>query len=176
MAHDNEKEAVRQLQRFLRALSYFDDRIPEVPIDGIYDRATEDGVIAFQRIEGLPETGRVDQQTWERLYLRYLEQRVAKDAPATISYFPRIPENYKVEIGEAQFLVQIIQHALRELAVAYEWPVEVPLDGVYGEETAAAVRLFQEKNGLPPTGAVDRATWNALAEAYNRLFAGYFPQ
>ncbi len=176
MTHDNEKAAVRQLQRFLRTLSYFDKRLPEVPIDGIFDTATENGVVAFQRAESLPETGRVDQATWERLYLRYLEQRIAKDAPARISHFPRLPENYTVEVGETQFLVQVIQHALQELAVAYEWDTEVPLDGIYGESTAAAVRKFQQAHGLPATGGVDLATWNALADAYNRLFAGYFSQ
>ncbi len=34
--------------------------------------------------------------------------------------------------------------------------------GVFGRNTADAVRRFQTKRGLPATGVVDQATWRAL--------------
>lgn len=173
MAMDQQGIATKNLQRYLRTLSYFDDRIPEVPIDGIFDEATEKGVRAFQEIAGLSPTGRVDAKTWQALYRAYLAERARRDAPARISHFPRLPENYTVELGEQQFLVQIIQHALAELDTVYDWPSVPEITGIYDEPTAAVVRIFQEKNGLPTTGGVDRATWNALADAYNRRFAAY---
>ena len=174
MVNENERETVRNLQRYLRTLSYFDERIPDVPIDGVYDTATENGVRAFQAAYGLPVTGRVDTATWERLYNRYLEERAFRDAPARISHFPRLPENYTVELGEQQFLVQVIQHALAELDTVYDWGFDIPITGIYDETTAAAIRQFQEKNRLPATGGVDRTTWNTLANAYNAQFAGYY--
>ncbi len=176
MQEENRRVAIRNLQRYLRAIAYFDNRIPKVGIDGIYGPETERAVRAFQGIAGLPLTGTVDQTTWEALYAYYLADQKKQDAPERISHFPRIPENYTLEVGEQQFLVSIIQNALQELAIDYDWPVEVPLTGTYDEATAAAVRVFQELNGLPATGGVDRATWNALANAYNRTFAGYFRQ
>ena len=176
MRHDNHAAGVRNLQRYLRTLSYFDDKIPAPPIDGVFGDATERALIAFQEQEGLDPTGRADQESFERLYRRYLEEQERRAPPARIAHFPRLPENYTVELGEQQFLVAIIQNALRELTVLYEYPQPIPLDGLYGESTAAAVRLFQEKNGLPPTGAVDRATWNRLADVYNMTFGGYFQQ
>lgn len=42
-------------------------------------------------------------------------------------------------------------------------------DGIYGEETEDAVRIFQEKNGIPPTGEVDFETWGRLRERYLSL-------
>ena len=36
------------------------------------------------------------------------------------------------------------------------------VDGIFGAETAAAVREFQRKNGLPVDGLVGPATWAAL--------------
>ena len=36
------------------------------------------------------------------------------------------------------------------------------LDGVYGQDTLAAVRSFQVSSQLPATGVVDEATWQAL--------------
>jgi peptidoglycan hydrolase-like protein with peptidoglycan-binding domain len=176
MQEENKRVAIRNLQRYLRAIAYFDERIPKVGIDGVYGPETERAVRAFQQIAKLPVTGTVDQVTWEALYAYYLADQAKHDAPVRISHFPRLPEDYTLEVGEQQFLVSIIQNALRELAVDYDWPVEVPLTGSYDEATASAVRVFQELNGLPATGGVDRATWNALANTYNRTFAGYFPQ
>jgi lipoprotein-anchoring transpeptidase ErfK/SrfK len=37
------------------------------------------------------------------------------------------------------------------------------IDGNWGQNTAKAVFWFQDAHGLPPTGEVDRATWDALA-------------
>lgn len=176
MPNENERQAIANLQRYLRQLSYFNEEIGEVPIDGIFDTVTEEGVRAFQEAEGLPVTGRVDFVTWERLFDAYNRSIEEKSPPHRIAHFPRLPENYSVELGEAQFLVSIIQNALRELSVVYDDLGDVPLSGEYDEATARAVRVFQEKNGLPQTGAVDRRTWNALADAYNRNFDLYFGQ
>lgn len=38
------------------------------------------------------------------------------------------------------------------------------VDGKYGKATAAAVKQFQEQNGLPPTGRVDMGTYAMLLE------------
>lgn len=173
MTIENERETIRNLQRYLRTLSYFDERIGRVPIDGTYDNATREAVSAFQAAYGLPVTGRVDARTWALLFESYQKERALRDAPARISHFPRLPENYTVELGEQQFLVQIIQHALSELDTVYGWGFGIPLSGIYDEPTAAAVRIFQQRNALPATGGVDRATWNALANAYNAQFADY---
>lgn len=39
---------------------------------------------------------------------------------------------------------------------------ELPVTGIYGKLTRAAVREFQEERGLPENGAVDTETWEAL--------------
>lgn len=171
MARPNEREAVLQIQRFLRQLSYFDGEIPSVPIDGIFDAATDEAVRAFQQKGGLPVTGRVDPATWEALFAAYTASLEQRREPERIAHFPKIPESYTVEMGETQFLVSIIQNALQEFALVYDGIGEVPQSGVYDEPTAAAVRVVQQAHGLPETGGVDRATWNAIAEAYNRNLA-----
>lgn len=45
-------------------------------------------------------------------------------------------------------------------------------DGIFGPETAAAVRNFQRQNGLPVTGTADYDTWSAIYLAYLALLAG----
>jgi len=50
--------------------------------------------------------------------------------------------------------------------LAQEWltlaGVKTSVDGDYGGATAAAVQLFQQRGGLPATGVVDHATFDAL--------------
>jgi peptidoglycan hydrolase-like protein with peptidoglycan-binding domain len=171
MARANEREAVLQIQRFLRQLSYFDGEIPSVPTDGVFHTATEEAVRVFQGQVGLPATGRVDLATWEALFAAYTASLAQRQEPARLPLFPKIPENYTVGEGDAQLLVRIIQYALQELSTVYDSIGEVPQSGTYDARTAAAVRVVQGVYGLPVTGRVDRATWNALAEAYDRHFA-----
>jgi hypothetical protein len=38
----------------------------------------------------------------------------------------------------------------------------LPITGIFGNQTRAAVRLFQEDHGLLPTGAIATETWSAL--------------
>lgn len=172
----NEREAIRNIQRYLRQLSYVNDEIPAPPIDGIYDTATREAVRAFQRGEGLPTTGVVDAVTFELLFQRYEESLRRESAPVPISQFPRLSPGYALREGDESFLVRLIQYALGELDLIYEGFDNVPQTGVYDEATAAAVRDFQGRHALPQTGEVDRATWDALATTYNREFGGYLAQ
>lgn len=50
-------------------------------------------------------------------------------------------------------------------------PVVIP-DGVYGSETAIAVRAFQREYGLPDTGTTDGATWNKIVSVYRAYLRG----
>lgn len=38
----------------------------------------------------------------------------------------------------------------------------LPVTGVFGRQTARAVRVFKEEHGLPANGVIDTDTWNAL--------------
>ena len=63
-------EAVSILQLMLGGISMYYD-LPHVPMSGRYGKETVEAVKEFQRITGLPETGRVDEATWERLAGEY---------------------------------------------------------------------------------------------------------
>ena len=78
-----ETEAVSNLQRYLRQLSYFDDAIPAPPIDGIFGALTRQSLIAFQEQNGLPATGTANETTWNLLYEKYvLSILLAADIPS----------------------------------------------------------------------------------------------
>ncbi len=61
-------DKVRHLQYMLSVLSAYIKNIPSVAVDGIFGPATRDAVVAAQRWLGLPETGQVDDRTWDEIY------------------------------------------------------------------------------------------------------------
>ena len=61
-------DKVRHLQYMLSVLSEFIPQVPEVSIDGIFGPATRNAVIAAQGFLGLPQTGVVDETTWDEIY------------------------------------------------------------------------------------------------------------
>ena len=61
-------DKVRHLQYMLSVLSAYINSIPPLEIDGIFGPATQNAVIAAQRYFGLPQTGAVDEATWDEIY------------------------------------------------------------------------------------------------------------
>ena len=71
--------------------------------------------------------------------------------------------------NDARFLgrsVTSLQTMLRVIALQDSaCPMVIP-DGIYGEQTARAVTVQQERAGLPQTGITDFATWQAICAAF----------
>jgi peptidoglycan hydrolase-like protein with peptidoglycan-binding domain len=61
-------DKVRHLQYMLSVLSSYIQQIPPLTVDGIYGPNTRDAVLAAQRYFGLPQTGIVDEATWDNIY------------------------------------------------------------------------------------------------------------
>ena len=61
-------DQVRHLQYMLSVLSEFIPQIPELTQDGIFGPNTRNAVIAAQSWLGLPQTGVVDEATWDEIY------------------------------------------------------------------------------------------------------------
>ena len=161
------KDAIINLQTYLRAQSLVDKNAPRVPIDGIFDAETRYALTEFQRKNGLAPTGVADRITWELLYAQYLEILESTSLPAPIIPFPSHPVDYKIRLGDKSFLVATVQFMLNEIAVIYNTLTPPKIDGEYGAKTADVIREFQERTALSPTGEVDRKTWSELARIYN---------
>lgn len=71
---------------------------------------------------------------------------------------------YKIDDHAAA--VRAIQERLRALARNDRRLSDIYIDGIYGSETEAAVRIFQETRGLPVTGTVDYLTHRMITEEY----------
>lgn len=64
--------------------------------------------------------------------------------------------------------IREIQEMLYELSFFDERIPKVIPDGIYGRETALAVKAFQQLYGLRATGEVNQATWEAISDVYRR--------
>ena len=171
--NDFEHDAILNIQTYLRHLSFHDERIGKqgsVPLDGIWDTATRNSLIEFQKSRGLPVTGSVDRATWDILKAEYDRSVAENSPPSMLALFPRYPSGFVIRRGDQGYLAATVNFILGQLERLYFFP-KLPDEGsnVYGEDTAALVRDFQKRNGITVTGNVDRETWDALAIQHNLL-------
>ena len=73
----------------------------------------------------------------------------------------RPPESF---IGQP---VRSLQTMLRVLGEHDDKYFNLVPDGIYGQQTMAAVSNFQRVHGLPVTGVADQTTWEAIHSAYD---------
>jgi peptidoglycan hydrolase-like protein with peptidoglycan-binding domain len=165
----NERQAITNLQRYLRQLSFDYPAIPSPPIDGIFESVTERSLRTYQAMKGLPDTGRADLETWTLLFDDYNASLARNTRGNGFYIFPRDPVGYELSLDEQHFLVEVVQYMLGELRVLYDDIPSNERSGVYDGTTVQGVAVFQGRHGLPVTGKVDLMTWNALTDAYRRI-------
>lgn len=76
-----------------------------------------------------------------------------------------------LNIGSRGDPVRTIQNQLNRIARNYPLIPQLIEDGVYGSQTAEAVRIFQQIFDLPVTGIVDFSTWYAISDIFNAVTA-----
>lgn len=162
---------VSELQYLLSFIAEFVDTVPAVAVDGIFGPATMASVEAFQRAYGLPVTGVVETATWNRLYNTFRGQYDSLPenyfSGATLPY-PGTPQR----VGSTGEYVRALQGYLNYISNTYDAIPKLDEDGIFGQRTAAAVRAFQNLFGIPDSGIVGEATWDAIAAAYSELYKG----
>jgi zinc D-Ala-D-Ala carboxypeptidase len=104
-----------------------------VTVDGKFGHGTEVAVKFFQKKNGIAPTGAVGARTWLALIVT-------------------------IKKGSKGYAVKAAQYELRYV-YGYNFVV---VDGLFGQQTEWAVKLFQKKYGLTPDGVVGPRTWNAL--------------
>lgn len=102
-------------------------------VDGEFGVLTKFAVELFQKHNGIRPSGNVGAKTWPKLIVTVWRGRQ----------------------GNAVAAVQA------QLHYVYGFHF-LAVDGVFGPITERAVKLFQKRYGLVPTGVVNAHTWNAL--------------
>jgi hypothetical protein len=125
-------EDVKMLQCLLK-----ERRLYAGKVHGSYDAATERAVKRWEASRGLLANGAVSRANWMTL--------LTEGATPVLKY------------GSAGSAVLRLQRALNAGLVA-----GLRVNGVYGASTAAAVRSYQSRVGLPANGVVASSTWGKL--------------
>lgn len=155
----SEGDDVKSVQSRLMALGYYTGTV-----DGKYGSGTVAAVAAFQLRNNLSADGIAGTRTYKKLY--------SSDALAAIST-PTSTPTTSVErptrllySGCSGDDVKSVQQRLKDLGYLTD-----KVDGKYGANTEAAMRAFQEKNGLTASGNGDTSTYTVLYSV-NAITAG----
>ncbi len=169
-------EAGNDVQTLKIQLNRIAKNYPAIPViansDNIFGQDTEDAVRAFQEIFNLPVTGTVDQGTWYQIAYIYTSVKRLAELNSEGVKLEDISRQYSetLRLGMTGEQVQVLQYYLEVIGAYYEQVQPAAITGTFDAQTAAAVESFQQVFGLPRTGVVDRATWNAMYEAYAGIF------
>ena len=162
---------VTTIQYYLNVIAYFNPNLNTIPITSVYDAATQNAVSLFQNEYGITNTGSVNRETWNKITSVYNE--ILRSQPegyqgSSAKLYPGYfltPGAVGENVSDLQTYLSLISQTLGNIP-------NVTVDGVYGEQTRAAVLAFQEANGIIPTGAVGPFTWQKIAQVYDSIIYG----
>lgn len=83
-----------------------------------------------------------------------------------VSGIPSSWPGYALDIGSSGAKVLQMQEQINAISNSYPLIPKIAEDGIFGEGTQNAVRVFQSVFGLPQTGVVDYSTWFKIQEIY----------
>jgi peptidoglycan hydrolase-like protein with peptidoglycan-binding domain len=148
-------QQVRALQEYLAAQKLFKKRI-----SGVYGLATYQSVRAFQKLNGLPQTGKFDEVTRARANgstaPKVQGALTTIPSPATEeSTSPATTKTFDIDLSMDMEspLVRMLQEYLTKVRV-----YSGPITGYFGVKTFEAVKRYQASRGIVPTGYVGPKT------------------
>ena len=145
--------------------------IPKVsPVDGIFGPQTEAAVKAFQQIFSLDPDGIVGRASWYqivRVYVAVLKLAELQSEGQEFFFIQEYPEF--LSLGDTGVLVEQLQYMLSVLSSFLPQVPDPGMSGIFDNATLNAVRGFQRYAGLPVTGSVGEATWDAIFEQFNSV-------
>ncbi len=161
--------AVRTVQIRLNRISKNYPAIPKIPAaNGVFDGATRDAVLAFQRTFNLTPDGIVGRGTWYRIAQIYAGVKNLADLNSEGIPVGDVTDlfNEVLQTGDTGTPVRDLQYFLAFVSV-FNNAVRPPvIDGIFGSATRASLEDFQYEYDLPVTGVADLITWRTLYNAY----------
>lgn len=153
---------VAQLQEALIQLGYLSGTA-----DGNYGTATVSAVKEFQKANGLTEDGTAGEETQKVLYGGKAKAKAkATAAAATTKETEETEDSDVLKIGSKGSDVKELQKMLIQLGY-----LSGKADGIYGDNTADAVKAFQRASKLTADGVAGEKTLSKLESASNSASA-----
>lgn len=159
---------VAVMQYYLNVIAYFNPSMNIFPINEIFDDATLNAVKIFQNIYGLPVTGVVDREMWDKIISVYNGIRNSLPEGYSDPYAKLYP-GYILTPGSIGDNVRDLQIYLATIAAATGTLPPVPVTGVYDDYLRDVVYAYQAQKDFPLNGSVGAITWNSIARTYNDI-------
>lgn len=110
----------------------------------------------------LGDQGKVPYEILTYYYGDDIELVTADRVKGSPSSYP----GYDLTVGSTGEAVRMVQDFLNRISQNYPLIPKVAVDGVFGQSTAEAVRVFQSVFNLPQNGIVDYSTWYRISDVY----------
>lgn len=162
------------IQRRLNRIAQNYPSIPQItnPI-GIFNTQTDDAVREFQRIFELTPDGVVGRATWYKILRIYNAVKKLSDLQSEGISLAEVTKYFDetLAVGSTGQGVRELQYLLNLVSEFVNTVPSVTIDGIFRENTAAAVRAYQSVAEIPVTGVVEVDTWESLYRAYQGILA-----
>lgn len=131
-------------------------------VDGIFGSATESAVKRYQTLKGFASDGVIGPITWNGVVADYsaLPEEIRDRYPGAALTF-----------GSSGAPVDKMQAMLNAAAEVYTSINTLTRDGIFGQNSANAVRRFQRQFNLSADGVIGQNTWNEIVNVNNLLRA-----
>lgn len=153
-----------ELQQRLRYIAKADKDVLSVIPDGIFGEETENSVRSFQRKFGLPETGVVNFEVWDRINDEHKKALFELSEPIQVISIKK--EDLPLVLGQISKEVHMLNMMLNSLSEKYSNFQNVGYSDEFTTATRNEVEKWQKVINHDITGEVDKLTWNRLAEQY----------
>lgn len=161
---------VLSLQTMLRTISFRHPVIPRLIPSGVFDEATLEAVMIFQREFYPPVTGRVDNDTWDAVVVLFQQALEELSEPRPCTGYPS--RDYIILPDAQSVHLYIIQSMFKSLSAVLEEVEDCPVTGVHDAPCVRNVRWLQRLNGCRETGVMDKCAWDTLSRLYT-IFVTY---
>lgn len=160
----NAGEPIRNLQHFLRLISYYYNTVPAVIPDGIFSEQTREAVMGFQTTFNLEVTGTVNLETWNNIILVYNKLTELEEEPWTAHIFPN--KDFSINPNDNSIHLYTIQAMIHSISIKFKNVDSLDITGVHDDKSVNLVKNLQKLFDLEPDGIINKKTFNMISALY----------
>ena len=155
---------VEYVHYYLTALAFFDNDIPRLPTNSIYNDNTITMVKAFQEKNNLPVTGIFTYRDWQILKNSY--NQILKSLPDNLK--EDLYPDYFLTKGQKGKDIRRLQRLLLSICRYNHSIPGIRVNGIFDDLTEMSIKKIQKDYGFDINGIVGPLLWKKLVELSKR--------